>query len=59
MYKKRLGSAEQRKIKLERAGKTVPRNTLNAINNNREWVDHYTAQIHELEAAIKQQKSKA
>ena len=50
MYKKRLGSAKQRKIKLEKAGKTVPKNTLNAIQNNQQWVEEYTKQIQELES---------
>lgn len=50
MYKKRLGSAKQRKIKLEKAGKTVPKNTLNAIQNNQRWVEEYTQQIQELES---------
>ncbi|PHN05866.1 hypothetical protein [Flavilitoribacter nigricans] len=59
MYKKRLGSVTQRKIKLEKAGKTVPKKTLAAIDNNTNWVEAYTARIQELESAIAHKKSKA
>lgn len=58
MYKKRVGSVKQRAIKFEKAGKTVPKNTLNAIANNQKWVDELTRQIQELEAVIAPQKSK-
>ncbi|HMQ47939.1 MAG TPA: hypothetical protein PKA00_11140 [Saprospiraceae bacterium] len=45
MYKKRLGSHEQKRIKFERSGKTTPQRTLDAIENNRRWVEHYENQI--------------
>ena len=44
-YKKRLGKHEQKKLALERAGKTVSKRTLNAITNNANWVKHYEALI--------------
>ena len=59
MYKKRLGSVTQRKLKLEKAGKTVSIKTLNAIENNTKWVEAYTTRIQELESAIAHKKSKA
>ena len=52
MYKKRVGSARQRVLKMEKAGKTVPKNTLRAIRNNEGWVAEYTQKVQELEAAI-------
>lgn len=47
MYKKRLGKHTQKAHKLEKAGKDIPARTLNAIENNRQWVDHYTQLINE------------
>jgi len=47
MYKKRLGKHTQKAQKLEKAGKDIPARTLNAIENNRQWVDHYTQLINE------------
>lgn len=46
-YKKRLGSHTQKKLKLERSGKEVPTRTLNAIENNKQWVEHYEQLINE------------
>lgn len=48
-YKKRLGSHTQKKLKLERAGKEVPARTTLAIENNRQWVRHYTDLINQAE----------
>lgn len=41
MYKKRLGSHEQKKLTAERKGECVSKKTLNAIDNNKNWVAHY------------------
>lgn len=48
-YKKRLGSFQQKADALERKGKPVPKRTLTAIENNRQWVDHYTNLIQQAE----------
>jgi len=48
-YKKRLGSHEQKAIKLERAGKEIPKRTLEAIENNERWIEHYTGLINQAE----------
>jgi hypothetical protein len=45
MYKKRVGKHEQKKRTAEQAGKPVPKRTLNAIENNRNWVCHYQSRI--------------
>ncbi|MCB0568007.1 MAG: hypothetical protein KDD01_26855 [Phaeodactylibacter sp.] len=47
LYKKRLGSHTQKKIKLEIAGREVPARTLQAIENNQQWVKHYTDLINQ------------
>ena len=47
-HKKRLGSHLQKKRQLEAKGEPVPKRTLKAIQNNREWVDWYTNQIETL-----------
>ncbi|MCB0553025.1 MAG: hypothetical protein KDD02_05690 [Phaeodactylibacter sp.] len=52
MYKKRLGSHEQKKLSAERKGEKVSRKTLNAIENNRQWVQHYTGLISQLTSNI-------
>lgn len=49
-YKKRLGSFEQKKKAAERKGQKVSKRTLNAIENNRQWVEHYTELINQAEA---------
>lgn len=41
MYKKRLGSHQQKANKAERAGKPIPKRTQKAIENNKQWVEHY------------------
>jgi hypothetical protein len=41
MYKKRLGSHQQKADALERKGKSVPQRTLDAIENNQHWIRHY------------------
>lgn len=48
-YKKRLGSHTQKKLKLERKGQEVPARTLQAIDNNRRWVEHYIGLINQAE----------
>lgn len=48
-YKKRLGSHEQKAIKLEQKGKPIPKRTLTAIENNEQWVEHYTQLINQAE----------
>lgn len=52
-YKKRLGSFEQKKLAAERKGQKVSKRTLSAIENNRQWVEHYIQLINEAEAATK------
>jgi hypothetical protein len=52
LYKKRLASHVQKKIKHEKAGKKVPKRTLTAIENNTYWVQEYTKQIQELESQL-------
>ena len=44
-HKKRLGQQTQKKIAAERKGQTVQRRTLNAIENNQNWVQSLTALI--------------
>ena len=44
-YKKRLGRHTQKKLAMERRGETVSKRTLDAIENNQGWVDHYTRLI--------------
>jgi parvulin-like peptidyl-prolyl isomerase len=41
LYKKRLGGHKQKADALERKGKPVPQRTLDAIENNRHWINHY------------------
>ncbi|MCB0565797.1 MAG: hypothetical protein KDD01_15605, partial [Phaeodactylibacter sp.] len=48
-YKKRLGSHEQKAIKYERKGEQIPKRTLTAIENNEQWVQHYTNLINQAE----------
>lgn len=45
MYNKRLGKHQQKVIKLEKAGKQIPKRTADAITNNKKWVEHYTELI--------------
>ena len=47
MYKKRLGSHTQKRIKAERRGEEPSERTLNAITNNEQWVQLYTHLIRE------------
>ncbi|KGE85924.1 hypothetical protein IX84_25300 [Phaeodactylibacter xiamenensis] len=44
-HKKRLGEQTQKKLAAERKGETVQRRTLDAIENNRNWVNSLTALI--------------
>ncbi len=46
-YKKRMGSHQQKALKLERKGLAVPKRTQMAIENNRRWVQHYEQLIRE------------
>jgi hypothetical protein len=46
-YKKRLGRHEQKKLAQERAGKKVSKRTLNAIANNRQWIEYYESLLSE------------
>lgn len=48
-YKKRVGTHTQKKIKLEKAGQPVPQRTLDAIENNKQWVQHYIGLINQAE----------
>ena len=48
-YKKRLGSHQQKALKYERKGEEVPKRTLDAIANNRQWVEHFTTLISQAE----------
>jgi hypothetical protein len=41
MYKKRVGKHEAKKRAAEKAGKPVPKRTLNALSNNKDWVSYY------------------
>ena len=52
-YKKRLGKHEQKAIAQERKRGEVTRRTLDAIANNRHWVEHYTELLNQAEAAAK------
>ncbi|MCB0375638.1 MAG: hypothetical protein KDD04_06945, partial [Sinomicrobium sp.] len=49
-YKKRLGKHEQKAKVQERQKGSVTRRTLDAIENNRHWVEHYTDLINQVEA---------
>lgn len=49
-YKKRLGSHQQKAIAQARKDNTTSPRTLEAIENNRHWVEHYTKLIQEAEA---------
>ena len=49
-YKKRLGRFEQKKLLAERKGQKVNKRTLNAIENNRQWVEYYSQLINEIQA---------
>ncbi|WP_282776758.1 hypothetical protein [Phaeodactylibacter xiamenensis] len=46
-HKKRLGEQTQKKLAAERKGETVQRRTLDAIENNRNWVNSLTALINQ------------
>ena len=46
-YKKRLGRHEQKRLAQERTGKKVARRTIEAIENNRQWVKHYESLLSE------------
>ncbi|NUO01012.1 MAG: hypothetical protein HUU01_10400 [Saprospiraceae bacterium] len=48
-YKKRLARHIQIDLAAQRAGRKTTKRTLDAIENNRQWVAHYEAQ---LEAAM-------
>ncbi len=48
MYKKRYASHLQKKLANDRAGRKTPKRTLNAIANNRAWVEHYTALVRQI-----------
>jgi hypothetical protein len=52
-YKKRLGKHIQKKIKQEGKGEVVSKRTLNAIENNQRWVEHYTQLLQKLSGEIK------
>lgn len=41
MYQKRHARHYQKKLSAERLGKKVTQRTLNAIENNAQWVRHY------------------
>ena len=47
MYKKRLGRHTQKKLKAERAGDAPSDRTLNAIENNEQWVQLYQHLLNE------------
>jgi len=49
-YKKRLGRHVQKKLAAERKGEQAGKRTLDAIDNNQRWVDHYTRLIQEYSA---------
>lgn len=55
-YKKRLGKHEQKAIAQERTRGEATRRTLEAIENNRHWVEHYTTLLNQAEAAAKNGK---
>ncbi|KGE88586.1 MAG: hypothetical protein ACE362_08380 [Phaeodactylibacter xiamenensis] len=46
-YKKRLGRHMQKKLAAERKGEQAGKRTLDAIDNNQKWVEHYTRLIQE------------
>lgn len=48
-YKKRLGGHEQKAMRYERKGEEIPKRTLEAIENNQQWVDHYAGLINQAE----------
>lgn len=52
-YKKRLGKHQQKAIAQERKRGEATRRTLEAIANNRHWVEHYTELLNQAEAAAK------
>jgi len=52
-YKKRLGKHEQKAKAQERTKGEATRRTLEAIENNRHWVEHYTELLNQAEAAAK------
>lgn len=55
-YKKRLGKHQQKAKVQERTKGEATRRTLEAIENNRHWVEHYTALLNQAEAAAKGRK---
>lgn len=55
-YKKRLGKHEQKAKAQERTRGEATRRTLEAIENNKHWVEHYTTLLNQAEAAAKNGK---
>ncbi len=55
-YKKRLGKHQQKAKTQERTKGEATRRTLEAIENNRHWVEHYTELLNQAEAAAKGRK---
>ncbi len=53
MYKKRLGSHQQKALAQEREKGKVCKRTAEAIENNQSWVEHYTAVIDQLAEGLK------
>lgn len=52
MYKKRLGSHQQKAMAQEREKGTICRRTAEAIENNQTWVEHYTAVITQITESL-------
>lgn len=57
MYKKRHSRAIQKKISAESKGEVVKYQTLKAIDNNKNWVEHYTELIAQKKAELQAQNS--
>ena len=47
-YKKNIGTHTQKAIKLQKAGKDVPKRTTEAIQNNKAWADAYQQRINQV-----------
>lgn len=50
MYQKRYAKHTQKKIKMEKKGEPVPKRTLDAIENNAGWIQHYSELLNDLES---------
>jgi DNA-binding transcriptional regulator GbsR (MarR family) len=53
LYKKRYAKHVQKKLYNDRNGLETSLRTIKAINNNKQWVEHYQKQLEQLEQSIR------